>query len=426
MSIKSILFSNRIDIFFIILIFILILSPVFINYISKKESKLKIVNLYLSIRCEELLGKGLTELLLKEFNEQNPDIVIKLEYTGNETVQQVMTEQQAADILIFNEGDFSALVAEGSLAELINFYKFDDEESKDLESENIHYAIPLVSFMDLLFYNIEILSDTGFDHPPKTRDEFLAYSRAVARSKTNASMPDSTAISLNLNDRQALSRDIFSWIWANGGDFWANDEEKPVINTRNIINDITFLCTLNRDGLLAPGIFETSGDQRIDEFAGGKIAMMIASSRAIPYLREKMGDAAFGITTIPNSSTSGKYNINISSIYAGINSSGVHSDEAWRFLKFISEKSLLFCEQLHAVPGSVTNIISSDYIKDDIFYLKAWDIFEASRIVQGFSGKHGAQKYKTAFLEEFRKFFNGNQTSAQTVIAIQRRWDEIE
>jgi len=391
------------------------------------------------MRCEELLGKELTELLLQEFNEQNSDIIIKLETIGEEL------EQQTVDIFVFNEGDFSELVAEGSLAELINFYDVDDEgsaaeheESKELEDVIVHYAIPLVSFMDLFFYNIGILADTGFDHPPKTRDEFLTCARAVSRAKNAAEskvIAESTALSLNLKDRQALSRDIFSWIWANGGDFWAQtgltqteftQTEKPVINTRLIINDINFLGTLNRDGLLAPGTFEISGYQRIKEFADGKIAMMIASSRAIPYLREKMGDGAFGITTIPVSDTGGKYSVNISSIYAGINSSSGNSDEAWRFLKFISEKSELFCGQLHAVPGSTTNLIPGDYVKDDLFYSKAWDIFEASRIVQGFSGKHGAQKYKTAFLEEFYKFYNSNQTAAQTVIAIQRRWDEIE
>jgi len=385
------------------------------------------------MRCEELLGKELTELLLKEFNEQNSDIVVLLETIDGESGHDAVSP----DILVFNEGDFSALVAEGLLAELINFYEFDGDESensvfaveqgnkKESESASIDYAIPLVSFMDLLFYNIDILSDAGFDHPPKTRDEFLACARTLSRAKTDTATIYSIAMSLNIKDRQALARDIFSWIWANGGDFWVN-ADSPVLNTRNIISDINFLGTLNRDDLLAPEIFETSGDQRIEEFANGKIAMMIASSRTIPYLREKMGDSAFGITTIPDSNTGGKYGINISSIYAGINSRSEYADEAWRFLKFISEKSSLFCLHMHAVPGLVKNLIPGDYVKNDFFYSKAWDIFEASRIIQGFAGKQSAQKYKTAFLEEFRIFFNGNQTAAQTVNAIQKRWDEAE
>jgi multiple sugar transport system substrate-binding protein len=176
---------------------------------------------------------------------------------------------------------------------------------------------------------------------------------------------------------------------------------------------------------LAPGVFETTGEQRLEEFAQGKIAMMIASTRAIPYLRERMGDDAFGITTIPDSGTGGRYSAAFSAIYTGINSNSAHIDEAWSFLVFLAEKSFLFCEELKAVPGVVSDIIRGDYIKDDPFYSKAWDIFESSGIAEGFSGNPYAQEYETAFMEELQIFFETNRTAQQTVAAIQQRWDII-
>jgi len=401
---KSILLANGIDIFIVIILLFLFLGPLIANLYFKLESGSNQVNLYLSPRCEELFEKGLIEKLLREFEDQNPDIRIRLASSASE---------ESLDILVFDEGDFSALVAADALMELSSFTNYD--------SGTLQLAIPLVSFMDLLFYNIDILSAAGFDRPPKTRDEFLAYSRAISRGDFNAS---GAAISLSSNDRQALSRDIFSWIWAGGSDFWA-EEENASFNTRPIINDITFLGILNREGLFAPDIFETTGSQRLEQFAQGKIAMMIASTRAIPYLIEKMEEGAFGITTIPGSNTGGKYNIGLSAVYVGMNPHTEYPDETWKFLEFLAKKSSLFCEELKAIPGVVSNIIPGDYVKDDTYYSKAWDIFETTFITEGFAGKPGVMEYKAAALEELKTFFETNRTAQQTVTAIQQRWDEV-
>lgn len=413
----------------------LIITPLLVNLSLKEDDTFRQVNLYLSSSWEELFGKELTVNILQEFNEQNPDILVRVLTADGEIPREnsrevPRTEAGVPDILIFDDSNFSALIAAGSLKELNSFltYEVDTVDTVNVGEPDEHYidetilsAFPLVSFMYLLFYNIDILSAAGFDHPPKTREEFLSYARTVSRGGFNAS---GTALSLSTEDRQAVSRDIFSWIWAGGGNFWTS-ADRPVINTRAIVNDFSFLGTLSRDNLLAPGIFETTGEQRLEEFAMGQVAMMIASAQVIPYLRERMGDSAFGVTTIPNAGMGGRYSTGLSSIYAGINADSAYPDEAWRFLVFLSDKSLLFCAELNAVPGLVANIIPGNYVIVDPFYSKAWDIFEASQIAEGFSGNPAAHEYENAFLEELRIFFETRRTAQQTVTAIQQRWDSI-
>jgi multiple sugar transport system substrate-binding protein len=401
---KSICHISGIDIFIIIVLLILIITPLIVNLSFKTEAESKQVNLYMPVTFEELFGKELIETLILEFEERNPDIRLRFAYSVSDT---------EPDVLFFNEGDYNALIATGSLTELNSFTKY--------ESGALQMAIPLVSFMDMLFYNINILTAAGFDHPPKTRDEFIVYARAVSRGNSNTA---GYALSLNQNENQSLSRDIFSWIWAAGGSFWQGEENKPSLN-RAITSDISFFGLLNREGLLTQDIFETTGDQSLDAFVRGRAAMMIASTRAIPYLREKMGDNTFGVTTIPSPETGGKYSIGISSVYAGISANTAHPDEAWSFLAFLAGKSPLLCEELNAVPGMVSSIIPGDYVSDDFFYSKAWDVFESSVIAESFSGKPYAQEYETIFLEELRIFFESNRTAQQTTAAIQKRWDEV-
>ena len=414
---KSICSSDpvRIDFFIVIALAVLLITPVVIKFSFKANAGVKQVNLSLSPRFEELFGSEMMETLFAEFKERYPDL--RLQITGSSPdILSLQITDISPDILIFDEGEFNVLAAEGSLAK-IDVY---EEEHPPLITD--HLAVPLVSFMDMLFYNIDILSAAGFDRPPKTRDEFAACAAAVSGGNSGA------ALSLSSADRQALSRDVFSWIWAAGGniDPAENSSQGSSVNNRAVIADINFFGALNRNKVLAPRVFDTTGDQRLEEFADGRIAMMIASTRAIPFLRERMGDGAFGITTVPSTGGGGKYSVCLSRIYAGINANCEHPEEARNFLMFLAEKSSLFCAQLKAVPGKVSDLIPGDYVRGDTFYSKAWDIFESSQLVQGFSGKSGAQEYESAFLEELRIYFESDRSAQDTAAAIQRRWDEAE
>jgi len=451
---KRLYTANRTEIFLIIALLVFIIVPLILNISPGKEEPLvRQVNLYLSPRWEEFFSSETTEELLNEFNKKNSDIQIRLfnanseapaessngisvnkrfAYTSARRSADSEIEVSEPDIYIFDSSSLSSLLAAGSLTELNSFLKRElelleqDEHYQELNEQHLddtrHFALPLVSFMYMLFYNIDILAAAGFDHPPRTREEFISYTRAVTRGNFNAA---GAALSLSKEDRQALSRDIFSWIWSSGGNFWT-DGDKPVLNTRAIVNDFTFFGTLIRENILAPQIFQTTGKQRLEEFAAGQLAMMIASTQVIPYLREQMGDSTFGITTIPDAGRGGVYSKGISSISAGINAGSEYPDEAWRFLHFLAEKSLQLCAELSAVPGLAANILPGDYIRNDPFYSKAWDIFEVSRIAEGFSGNPNAHEYETAFLEELQTFFETNRTAQQAVTAIQQRWDGIE
>jgi len=393
--------------FLIISLLILIASPFIIKRFIHLNVERKQKILLLSPQFEELFGGEITETLLQEFMKRDS-------YLRMRSLKLPEEKEIVPDILIFDEGNYSALIDEGILAKL-----------KSSAKEKEQLAIPLVSFMPLLFYNIDILAAAGFDRPPKTRDEFLKYAKAISGSdETQFANTAGAAISLSPKDRNAVQRDIFSWIWASGGDFW-REGNRPVLNLKTMSGDIAFFGRLYNDRLLAYRIFETTGEQRLEDFANGKIAMMIAYTSVIPFLRERMGDKSFGVTNIPGSGSAGKYNIGISSIYAGVNVNCEYPDEAFDFLEFLKEQNPLFCEVLKAVPGVVSGIIAGNYIRDDPFYSKSQDIFESSVIVQGFSGKPYAEEYENAFLEELQRFFRSNRTVEETITAIQRQWDEI-
>ena len=348
--------------------------------------------------------------------EQNPNLRIKTTITAKRDEQQTLP-----DIIIFDESKYSDLVDNGSLLPLT---LFSDTVNTTLKEQQ---ALPLVSFMDLLFYNVDLLKAAGFNRPPKTRDEFFAFSRILTDSNNEKlANVSGTAMGLCPSDNLALSRDIFSWLWAGGGNFWSEDSDIPDINNRNMTAIIAFLGRLYREGILAQGSFETTGEQRMEQFARGEIGMMITSTSYIPMLKKQMGDN-LGITMIPGSGTAEKYYIGLNNYYAGISSESVYPDEALKFLFFLTEQRQFLCEKLQAVPGMVSDVFAGDYIRNDPTNYKVWEIFmhSGTEIVQGFSGKPGGEEFENIFREEIKIFFEGNRTAEVTTTAIQRRWTEL-
>jgi len=402
---KSISLSARIDLFIVICIAVFIITAIIIGLSSKSKIAEKMTEIFLSPRCEEIFGESITASLLNEYAKRNPGLRIQLSL-GSVSSQ--------SDIMVFDEGDYYKLINENALTSLRPYQ----------HSENSRqFAIPLVTFIDLLFYNADILREAGFDRPPKTRDEFLAYAKTV--SKSNAAI-SGAALALGADDYQAVRRDIFSWIWAAGGNFWRTDNEpneKPQINAKSIIGDISFLGKLYVENAIAPDSFTATGRQRLEEFADGKIAMITASSAVIPYLRSKMTDNAFGLTTIPG--TTGKYSAGLSGVYAGISADCQYPDEAWNFLLLLAEKSPMLCAQLEAVPGALSDFSAGKYIKDNPLYAKAWNIFESAEIANGFSGMKYGLEYETIVREELQNYFISGRSAEATAAEIQKRWDAI-
>jgi multiple sugar transport system substrate-binding protein len=351
--------------------------------------------------------------LIKEFEERNPGIRVRLEDGGQAGGDGAGEEHVPAGVIVFDEGQINGFIRRGLLAPL--------GTPADSGAEEDQRVIPLVSFMDLLFYNIDLLKAAGFDRPPKTREEFLACAGAVA-ARGNGGVYGA-ALALDPGERPGIRREIFSWAWAAGAviirDGRVDFSGRPVIETLN------FLGQLYAEGLISPGTFSKTRAQKNTEFAEGKIAMMTGSVEDMPLLRQRMRDSAFGITQIPGPAKyAGKPVIGPSFWYAGISASCEHPDEARAFLAFLAEESPFLAARVRAVPGGSGG--PRDDIAGDEFYSKAWDIYEASDLIREFSGFPRGDDLETIIREELPPLFEGKRSAADTAAAIQRRWDSGE
>ena len=377
---------------FLFAIAVALLVFFFVNRTHKAAIEPERVSLSLSSQCGDLFGRETVNALIREFEEQNPDLRVQ------EITPEATGDAGAADIVFFDDSGFSGLMNAAALASLAP-YNYTGTQAGQ-------WALPLVSFMDLFIYNIDILQAANLDRPPKTRAEFLAAAKAVVENNPAPSEQEPVfafALGLSPADTAALRRDFYPWVWANGGEVRLESEEPAL--PRAVTDAIAFFGRLHGEELLAPGTFEKTGAQRLREFAEGKIAMLTASARDIAFLRNNAPGITFGITTLP-AVTQGKTRLGLSGIYAGISSDCSLPDEAWKFLAFFAGKKHILAEALGAVPGSFPEVFADEYIAEDPLYSKARDIFEAADIVEYGPGQPHEEEINRLIREKLAEAFN--------------------
>jgi len=269
-----------------------------------------------------------------------------------------------------------------------------------------------VSFINILYYNINILKGAGFLRPPKTRGEFLAYARRFAGSKGSLA-----GLALGMNSSRGIYDDILPWIWSAGVQLIKDG--KPQVNSRQVVDSLSFLASLYSEGLLTPQSFTADFTGKIDDFISGKAAFVIAPASEIGFIRERMGDEAFGVTSIPiPDNYAGKSFYSVSAWTVGVYSASAHKEEAKLFAAFLGENAAYLSERMKAIPG---NGVPPAY---DAFYSKVWDIAIAGEMTQDFSDLNWAE-LEESFKEELSVLFAGKASAAETAGAIQKRWEAI-
>ncbi|MDR0645305.1 MAG: extracellular solute-binding protein [Treponema sp.] len=310
----------------------------------------------------------------------------------------------ASDVFILDSHILYEAIQNGRLASLDDFLLMDDMRD---ESQKKEWAVPLTSNIHMLFYNIDILNAIGFDRPPKNWTDFQKYAKSLTDNYGNR-----YGLTLSLITSGDYP-DLYPWFWAAGALMMKDGklnlgypEENPAISAT-----LQFFAKLNQEGLIVPGSFLKTKQQKIKEFTENKAAMMIGSIEDIETVRRKMYDSSFGISTIPvPDNFSGKSIFGLMTTFAGIGAQSALKDEAWAFMSFLLEHSSDIAAVVHAIPGNGNTPAS---VKESSAAEKAYDMFESSYTVEELSGMPKARGFAQIFCKETAAMLDESQSQAR-------------
>ncbi|KXK09045.1 MAG: Maltose-binding periplasmic protein precursor [Microgenomates bacterium OLB22] len=271
----------------------------------------KKVNPAVTIRYEQQSpGQYREKLQFRIPKGEGPDI-FRFHATWAPMLQEVLVP---APDKIINQQQFETL-----------YYPF---MKKDLVYDKKIIGLPFGMDMLVLIYNPELLSRLGFESPPKTWEELLSTAKEVTVKKQEGALVTS-GVALGTAENIEHFSEILGWMLLQNGaslyDLTSNEAVEVLQSYRSFAEDPL-------------RIWDESMPNDIQAFAQGKVAIIFAPTWEIFTIRSINPGAQLAVSTLPllpgeSQSTT------ISTYWAdGVSRSSSHQEEAWKFLKFLSEK----------------------------------------------------------------------------------------
>jgi multiple sugar transport system substrate-binding protein len=229
---------------------------------------------------------------------------------------------------------------------------------------------------------------------------------------------------LSLQLPNGVANDTFPWVWTAGGDVMQNGS--PNVNNQGVVDALEFVKQMHDNNYLSPGTLTKKEQEKVEEFATGRVGMMISSIAHINILRNRNPDLNFGITAIPGPADyDGPPASRLVGWDAGIAANSDHKDAAWKLASYLVQQGPngIIASNANAFPGNLT--VTPDFVQGDELYSKAHDIFTSANLHAPLVGAPNATQLQRVFAEEMHAMLNGEQSASQAAQNAQERWEEI-
>ncbi|MFI7134765.1 ABC transporter substrate-binding protein [Nonomuraea sp. NPDC050153] len=323
--------------------------------------------------------------LIEAFEKQNPTIDVEFstappvaEYIS--TLQTRLVSGTAADVFAIAAENKTNLIQGGFVKDLTgkpylaNMSKFN---TATYSQDGKAYGMSISSWSAGILYNKDLLAKAGVTEFPTKWDDFLALCQKLKAAGLTPYYDSVTGMPLTLaalvgSENARQGGDVDAQIFAGKkkfGDLWLG----PLTNFNQLFTS----------GVMSKDVVGLSGDQIVDEFANGRVAMISAGPWNVSTLREKAPKMNMAFVGVPTPDGKPFWSGAASPGYA-INAKTEHEKEAEAFLTYLGGKEgvTLFNKQTAAmtttsdVTPEIDKVLEPNLkaLKEGTFYLPqiAW------------------------------------------------------
>jgi multiple sugar transport system substrate-binding protein len=374
------------------------------------------------------LPEGAFRVLMDEFEAANPGIKVELVSGPYSTTKEQVVAGAAAgtmsDVVGLDGAWVSDFVKQGALASLTDLMTqagFDDSElAAQLQLDGATYMIPVVNFVYPVYVNLDLLEAAGVAAPPATRSEFAAAAAALTNPDANVY---GWVLPLSLEQPNGVQNDVMSWVWASGGSMMKDGQ--PDLTNDAVRSAAEYIKGLWDAGVIAPGAFTMVEQDKVEEFANGRVGMMVSSLAHINMLRERAPDLNFAITALPaEDGYEGKRGLPYASWGIGVAANSEHQAEAWKLVQFLmsAETNTKLSSIANAFPGNVNS--TPDFVQSDELFGAAFEVFKEGYLANEFVGLPVAEELMRLFGEQFQLYLDDGQSLDDALNNAQAAWVE--
>lgn len=230
----------------------------------------------------------ITEIIQRyadQFHELNPNITINATYTGSytQTTQTIQTEISGGgagpDVAVMLTTDLLSFTEEGVILPVQDYLDAMDSGQAIIDDifpalllngedeDGVIWSMPFQRSTPILFYNADMLSEAGFDEPPKNNEELLTIAEALTK-------PDGSQWGLLVPFAGGFPIWMFqSFAIGYGQNIGSNDPTEVFMDDPKVLEALDFSTMLGTDYAVGPVGGSAWGDTPT-AFISGQAAMI--------------------------------------------------------------------------------------------------------------------------------------------------------
>ena len=375
---------------------------------------------------EPEMPAGALRHIMDDFEKANPDIKVTL-VSGpySATHDQIVVGAASgtlSDVVGLDGAWVNGLAKQGAIASmdsLMDEAKYDRSQIADITKvDGQSVMFPLATFVYPVFVNLDLAKAAGVDRMPTNRTEFAAAAKKLTSPDKNQY---GWVLPLSLQNPGGIQNDIMSWVWASGASMMKDG--KPNVENSAVVDTLTYVKSLQDAGVISPGVFAKREQEKVEEFANGRVGMMIDSLAHINLIRQRNPNLHFGISALPAvDGYTGKRGLPYAAWGIGISNSTQHKAEAWKLVSYLMSPDVngRLVSLANAFPGNVN--AKPDFSKSDPLFLDAFKIYQSGHLANEFVGLPVAEDLMRDMTIEVQKMFDGQQTAQQAAASTQTQW----
>ncbi len=289
--------------------------------------------------------------MVDEFQQQNPNITIELQYVNSDYALQKATValqgNKQPDISYQYGTNMPQLAQAPKLVDLTSrvqqagfdwsdFYK--GEQAVATVNGKI-YGVPALVDNLAVVYNKDLFAKAGLQPPGPdwTWDELVADAKAVTDPANKV-----FGLAFPMDGSETTVWEYEAMLWAAGGDILNSDNTKAVFNAAPGVQALQNLVDINAAGAMYPD-FQPDAGKSEQLFNSGEIGMIITG----PWDLSSFPNADYGVQFMPSFEPGGSHQtIAGPDNWVIFDNGPANVDAAWKFLSFMTSQQQILQDSL--------------------------------------------------------------------------------
>jgi len=290
--------------------------------------------------------------IAREFEAQNPDIKVVMEYLGYDFIHDKITTGMAANPPAYDAAMIDVIwpdefIKSNYLLDVTNRVTPEMKAGMFPASWNgvtrngKIYGMPWLMDVKYFMYNQDMLQKAGITAPPKTWEELVDQAKII-KDKGIAEFP----IIWSWNQKEGVVCDFAALLYGNGGSF-LDANGKPAFNNEKGVQVLTWMKQTLDDGLSNPSSVSSDENAVRDDFIAGKSAFAVNwlfqySDSNDASKSQIVSQAAFApMPVFQAGADAGVKGSSVDGSSAfGVMATTPYPDQVWKFLTYLSSKEV--------------------------------------------------------------------------------------